>query len=369
MADYLTEQDWKGQLKEHREAKGTGISEPLRDYEKYREKDFAKAIVALKKLATKIEAAKKDYKKNADLCKYLRSMATEAQDAQETLEKKLKGEEVEEGPDKELNQALRRAKTDQMFFAVIAKSAAAGKLLMNRGKIQGSAIADAKRELGGGQALRGLCIGEDGTHVFYFRDNPPATMPQLLKALAKNDAGLTIRVECRGKADLQDVGEAEDKKATTGKAPGSTSGGSAQIKTTAKSPSVDAARVKAYEAANAKWTQAKAAADTSMRALRTALWNSNDQLALAVAKGLGRVLGELPDLGAPLGRMISAGKGGQAKALEDAATETRNAISTCTAYLSKNPLVASVEANPFVKVDLKKSLGTVLAETIKTCKP
>jgi hypothetical protein len=368
MPDYLTEKDWKAQLKQHKEVRDTGISEPLREYEKNCEKDFAKAIVALKKLATKVEAAKKDYKKNADFCKYLRSMASEAQDEQETLEKKLKGEEVEEGPDKELNKALKRAKTDQMFFAVIAKSATAGKLLMGRAKIPGSAIADAKQEIGGGHLLRGLCIGEDGTHVFYFRDDPPTTMPQLLKSLAKQDAGLTIHVECRRKADLQDTGEVEDKKAKTGKAPGSAPSGSAQVKPRANGPSVDPAQIKACEAANAKWTQAKAAADTSMRALRTALWKSNDQQALAVAKGLGRVLSELPDLGASLARMISAGKQGQPEALQNAAAETRNAISACVAYLSKNPLVADVEANPFVKVDLKKSLGTVLAETTKSCK-
>ncbi|HKD35496.1 MAG TPA: hypothetical protein VKB78_01810 [Pirellulales bacterium] len=353
MADYLTEKDWKDQLKKHKGVKDTGISEQLREYEKYAEKDFAKALAALKKLSTKIEAAKKEYKANKELCKYLGSMSGEAEDEQETLEKKLKGEDDDEGPDKLLNKALRKAKTGEMFFAVIAKSATDGKLLMGRDKVPATELAEAKKSLGGGQEYRGLCAGEDGTHVFYFRKDPPGTMAQLLKNLAKDDAGLTIKVECRTKADLGDTGEADDLVATAGNA--------------GRGPTADSPQIKAYVSVANKWVRTKTEIEKSIQSLQKALRDSGDVQAAAVARGLERLLGRLPDVGLSLARLSNATKGGQDNAIRGATAETRNAMSACVAYLSNDPLVADVESNPFVKVELKKSLGGVLAETKKTC--
>jgi hypothetical protein len=353
MADYLTEKSWKEQLKKHKDVKDTGISEPLRDYEKYAEKDFAKAIIALKKLSTKIDDAKKEYKKNTELCKHLTSMSSEIEDEQETLEKKLKGEDVDEGPDKELNKALKRAKTDQIFFAVIAKSSSEGKLLMGHGKVSATALAEAKKSLGGGQESRGICVGENGTHVFYFRQDPPSTMAQLLKTIAKEDAGLTIKVECRKKTDMGDTGEGDDLVNELGDVGGG--------------PTVDSPQIKAFQSAGVKWTQAKTAVEKSMQSLQTALVNSGDTQAAAVARGLNRVLGQLPDVGLSLARLTNATKSGKTDMVQGATAEARNAISACVTYLTKDPLVADVEKNPFVTVDLRRSLGTVLAETTKSC--
>jgi hypothetical protein len=353
MPEKLTEKNWKEQLKKHKDVTDTGISEPLRDYEKYAEKDYPKALAALKKLAAKIDATKKKFNKNTELLKHLSAMAFEAQDEQESLEKQLRGEDAEEGADKELNQVLKKARTGEMYFAVVVKSATEGKLLLAHAKVPATAVAEAKKSLGGGQELRGLCVGEEGTHVFYFRKAPPGILAQLLKSIAKIDAGLTINVECRVKADLADVGDEDDIVAKSGDAP--------------SRPKTAPPPIQAFQSASLKWTQAKTTAEKSVEALQSALLNSGDALAAAVAHGLVRVLGQLPDVGFSLERLADAAKGGQPGAVQDATVAARHKIAECITYVSQDPLVAIVESNPFVKVDLKKALATVLVETTRTC--
>ncbi len=356
MPEKLTEKSWKEQLKKHKDVTDTGISDPLRDYEKYVAKDYPKALAALKKLVAKIDATKKKFPKNTELLKHLSAMEFEAHDEQEALEKQLRGEDAEEGADKELNQALKKARTGEMYFAVVVKSATEGKLLMAHAKLPATTVAEAKKSLGGGQELRGLCVGEAGTHVFYLRKAPPATLVQLLKSIAKIDAGLTIKVECRVKADLADladVGDGDDVVANKGPAP--------SRPTTAPPP------IQAFQTAKGKWTQAKTTAETSVQALQSALLNSGDALAGDVAHGLVRVLGQLPDVGLSLQQLTDAAKSSQPGAVQSATVATRRKIAECIAYLSHDPLVADVESNPFVKVDLKKALAAVLAETTSTC--
>ena len=381
MADYLTEKDWKGQLKLHKEVKDTGISEPLREYEKNREKDFAKAITALKKLTIKVEAAKKDYKKNADLCKYLRSMASEAQDEQETLEKKLKGEDVEEGPDKELNKALKRAKTDEMFFAVIVKKRNRGQTF--DGSHQDSWQRNCRCKEGTRRRARtARAVHWRRRHACFLLPRQPAGDDATVVEVAgqaRRRSDDPRRVSRQGGSSRRG---SEDKKADTGNPPGSTLAARrrsrpppnvrASMRRSLSPPTTVRASIR-HKSKPAKRRMSngrrpkprptrRCGPDARHFGIPKINWRFRSPRASVACSE------NSPILAAPLVRMIRAGKDGQAKALEDAATETRNVISACVAYLSKSPLVADVEENPFVKVELKKSFAKVLAETTKTCK-
>lgn len=108
--------------------------------------------------------------------------------------------------DKELATALRQAKSKPMFFAFIAKGTE-GKLLVEKKKVSAKDISDAKKELGGGMIFRGRAKGEEGTIVFELAKEAPGTLAALTKKIIKRDAGLTLDVEYRVAADLEEEGE------------------------------------------------------------------------------------------------------------------------------------------------------------------
>src|SRR5262249_4839949 len=148
-----------------------------------------KAIAALRKLKTKVGEAQKEHKKNSELSKYLKSMADEVDKEIKLIEEEMKADPDEaeaSGPNKALASALRRAKTGSMFFAVVSKSSSDGKLIMSRAKVKPTEVSAAKTALGGGgSVLRGICSGEKGIHVFFFRKAPPGTLERLIKTIAK----------------------------------------------------------------------------------------------------------------------------------------------------------------------------------------
>ena len=94
-----------------------------------------------------------------------------------------------------------------MYAAVVAKGSTDGKLLMSKAKVKPSEISDAKKAVGGGTVLRAATLFENGVYVFELNKEPPATLAQLIKKLAKEQAGLMIRVLCRKGTKLQDLGE------------------------------------------------------------------------------------------------------------------------------------------------------------------
>ncbi len=107
--------------------------------------------------------------------------------------------------DKDLQAAIKQAKAGRpMRFAYVAKGME-GKLLLGK-TITPKETAEAKKEVGGGQVYLGKCVGEDGTLFFEVVKEPPASLAAQIKRRLKEDAGLTLPVEFRTKADA----EAED---------------------------------------------------------------------------------------------------------------------------------------------------------------
>ena len=110
--------------------------------------------------------------------------------------------------DRDLAAALKKAKTkakkDAMYFALVIKAPGEGTLIVNRNQVKPEAIAKAKKDLGGGQIVKGRCSGEDGQLVFATPKEPSPTLAKTIKAVIHHDAGLTLKVDARRDPDLVD---------------------------------------------------------------------------------------------------------------------------------------------------------------------
>lgn len=114
-----------------------------------------------------------------------------------------------ENLDTALADGLKQAKTRRMYFAFVVKGGTDGALIVAKKKIPPTAIAEAKKKCGGSAVIRGACFGEDGKWVFETAAEPPATLGNALKIVARRDTGLTIAPLCRigTDPDLADDGE------------------------------------------------------------------------------------------------------------------------------------------------------------------
>ena len=111
----------------------------------------------------------------------------------------------------ELATALKLAKTRAMQFAFVTKSPSEGTLLVSKNKIQAKAIAEAKKELGGGQIIKGRCQGDaDGELVFEIAKDPPVSLSKSLKTIIHRDAGLTLKVDARQAHDVSEEDEQDE---------------------------------------------------------------------------------------------------------------------------------------------------------------
>jgi hypothetical protein len=107
-------------------------------------------------------------------------------------------------PDAQLTAALKQAKATKMFFAFIPKGGSDGQLIVSKTKIPAKEIADAKKQIGGGNAVTGKCFGgEGGAMVFQVAKAASPAMAAAVKKVAKRDSGLTID------ADFQLAGDAD----------------------------------------------------------------------------------------------------------------------------------------------------------------
>jgi hypothetical protein len=104
--------------------------------------------------------------------------------------------------DADLVTALKLAKSKKMFFAFIPKGSD-GKLILSKKKIPPKEIADAKKELGGSNAIIGKCFGPIGNMVFQVVKQPPPTLEAALKKVAKRDSGLTVIPNVQLAADAE----------------------------------------------------------------------------------------------------------------------------------------------------------------------
>src|SRR5262249_31796060 len=102
--------------------------------------------------------------------------------------------------------ALKQAKGKKMFFAFIPKGGSDGQLIVSKIKIPPKQIADAKKQIGGGNAVTGKCFGNGSTMIFQVAKAAPPTMAPALKKVVKRDTGLTVvpDVQLAGDADAED---------------------------------------------------------------------------------------------------------------------------------------------------------------------
>jgi peptidoglycan hydrolase-like protein with peptidoglycan-binding domain len=107
--------------------------------------------------------------------------------------------------DTDLIAAIKQAKSKPMFFAFIPKGAD-GKLMISKKKIAPKAIAEAKKEIGGGNPITGKCTGPAGDMEFTVAKDPPATFLPAIKKVAKRDTGLTLigRIAVASDADTEE---------------------------------------------------------------------------------------------------------------------------------------------------------------------
>src|SRR6266403_104858 len=124
--------------------------------------------------------------------------------------------------DEELVTGLKAAKSKRMSFAVVLKGGSDGALIVSKQKIPPTAIAEAKKLSGGSAVIKGACFFEEGKYIFEVAKQPPATLANALKLIARRDSGLSIQPECRVGTD-PDLKDEEE-----------TSGGQQATATTAK---------------------------------------------------------------------------------------------------------------------------------------
>src|SRR4051812_45641329 len=163
--------------------------------------------------------------------------------------------------DEELVAGLKQAKSKRMYFAAVMKGGADGALLLSKTKVPPKDIAEAKKKCGGSAVIKGACFYEDGKYVFETAKEPPATLANALKIIARRDSGMTISPICRKGtgADLADD-EAPDGEptATVAKQPP----GQQETPTTGQKPSGQRANFQPlpetskYETALQMWEQA-----------------------------------------------------------------------------------------------------------------
>ena len=151
--------------------------------------------------------------------------------------------------DSDLVNGLKQAKSTRLYFAVVLKGGADGALIVSKQKIPPTDISAAKKKSGGSAVLKGACFYEDGKYVFEMAKDPPATLSNALKTIAKRDAGLTIQPVCR-KGTSPDLLDEDDAK----------SGTTATAEQKQQKPQGPLAETPKYEKALQTWEQASAAA-------------------------------------------------------------------------------------------------------------
>jgi hypothetical protein len=105
--------------------------------------------------------------------------------------------------DSQLVANLKLAKTSPVRFAYVMKGPADGRLfLTKKPPVPPKDIAEAKKELGGGQVFVGRVRWEDDQYVFELAKDPPAPLANSIRAIIRKDTGQTVKTFCRSAADL-----------------------------------------------------------------------------------------------------------------------------------------------------------------------
>jgi hypothetical protein len=177
-----------------------------------------------------------------------------------------------------------------MYFAFIPKGPD-GKLIVSKARVPAKAIADAKKEIGGGAPIIGKCTGgEDGTIVFTVAKAMPSLGPAL-KKVAQRDAGMMI------KPDVQVASDAEADDAGAPAAPAPTPAPAVPAAPAASGAGAAPAGPAAAEggAANlAAWEKARENAIKDLKALAAKVVATKHSSAVGVLKEINSIITKLP---------------------------------------------------------------------------
>jgi hypothetical protein len=276
--------------------------------------------------------------------------------------------------DAELAAGLKQAKGKRMYFAVVLKGGADGALIVSKQKIPPTAIAEAKKKSGGSAVIKGACFGEEGKHIFEVAKEPPATLANTLKLIAKRDSGLAIHAECRVGSD-PDLAEEEDASAspvsTTSppKAPPPPPLGSPQAtKATPQiAPKDSTQEAEKYAEALKTWELASAAALDATDKLISALEATGDELAQAIASIIEKMRVDFPDtLDDALTNLAASAKSGNSGDTELYRNKSEIAIKAALAFLNNNAqTIDGCEHNPFaIGVPFRAPLTEALKQVL-----
>ena len=271
--------------------------------------------------------------------------------------------------DAELAAGLKQAKGKRMYFAVVLKGGADGALIVGKQKIPPTAIAEAKKKCGGSAVIKGACFGEEGKHIFEVAKEPPATLANALKLIAKRDSGLSIHPECRVGSDP----DLKDEDETSGGQQPSTTTAKQTTTTTEKQPGQKGPlpETAKYEAALSTWEKASAAALSATDKLLSALQAKNDEVATAIAAIIGKMRNDFPDtLDDALSNLAKSAKAGNAVDAESYRFKSEIAIKASLAYLNNNAkTIEACENNPFgVGVPFRAALTEALKQVLISVK-
>ncbi|MBQ0941795.1 hypothetical protein KAK07_00465 [Ideonella sp. 4Y16] len=207
MADYLSESEWKKELKKHDKLSATGLSELLRDIDKCAaRKDHAGQLKALDELRDKVGKLRAKQSSNKELCKYLDAMLAAIKDAEKQVEKRLEDDDSEVDEGAKLGELLlavlprvRRLKVEAPWHFVVAQGKPPG-LFISRTAISPAHVQRAKdARTGSGAILKGDCYGEEGITVFDLLEQvPPPGLGKRLKEAIKALTGLNVKLVVRG---------------------------------------------------------------------------------------------------------------------------------------------------------------------------
>jgi hypothetical protein len=241
--------------------------------------------------------------------------------------------------DAELVTGLKQAKSKKMFFAFIPKGGE-GKLIVSKTKVRPKDIATAKKEIGGGSAVVGKCIGPLNDMVFEVAKEYPDALGNAIKKSAKRDAGLMIvpTFKVAGDAEEGDEDEAgDDTRAEAPKTPAASEAPPADVDAKEEAPADEAAPAPALDLG--PWQAARQNAVNGLKALAAKVAATKHGSAAGVVKEISGIIAKLPASPAP------------------------NAIDKLEDFVRNDDTITAVEEMPdeFHDLDIRKPLLDALA--------
>lgn len=272
-----------------------------------------------------------------------------------------------------LKQAKQRSVDDALRYALVARGAADGKLLLSKKKIAPSDLADAKKSSGGKLISRGVCYGEDGKLVFESAKAPPATLPKLVKMFAKRDAGLMIMAIARQGGQLDDEDgsdELEIESEETGSDVAVQAEPTSNTAATSGKPVIETPQAKqkplgavAYGKLLLAWDQAKKKSAVELQKLEKTILDE-----FAGDPDLNEIRGDLRQLDDILGHFDNSLADELDAAMSSADDAVRAShhqaalaiISRYLGYVDSDPFLKELQTNPFMPLTVQATLSGTL---------